>query len=195
MRNWPSLGGQVLSLRQLFVELATHPGQYLISRWNWKAALLSSLVRGLIFFTVNARAGWRAATGALLAEFCLRALTAGFYGALTQAFRRVEPPWQGTLAALICLPLTAHSLELLVHWLRGTPNLRASILASMLFTVLSTGFNLHAMRRGVFITGQGAASLSSDLAAVPRLLMSFLCALTGPCARRSSLKPQVEGLP
>ena len=36
----------------------------------------------------------------MLTEFCYRAITAGFYGALTQAFRKVEPLWQGTLAAL-----------------------------------------------------------------------------------------------
>jgi hypothetical protein len=153
--------------------LMSQPGLYLVARWNWKAALLSSLFRGLIFFGVNARVGWRAAAGALLAEFCLRAATAGFYGALTQSFRRVEPAWQGYVAATICLPVCAHSLELLVHWFRGTPNLAASMLASIAFTAFSTSFNLHAMRRGAFITGEGAGSLSSDFRAVPRLLAAL----------------------
>lgn len=178
------------SLSSLFAELIARPGDYLVARWNWKAALLSSLVRGLLFFAVNARSGWRAATGALLAEFCLRAVTAGFYGALTQAFRKVEPVWHGTVAALICLPLCAHSLELAVHWVRGTPNLVASILASAAFTVLSTSFNLHAMRRGAFITGHEAAPLGKDLLAVPGLVVGFFGSVIALVRREG-----IQGLP
>ena len=34
-----------------------------------------------------------AAFGVLLTEFAFRTLTSGFYGAITQAFRRVETAW------------------------------------------------------------------------------------------------------
>lgn len=170
--------------------LVSQPGHYLAARWNWKAALLSSLFRGLIFFAVNARSGLRAAAGALLAEFVLRAATAGFYGALTQAFRRVEPAWKGYFAAMICLPLCGHTLELIVHWVRGTPNLRASLLASIAFTAVSTSFNLHAMRRGAFITGEGAAPLLSDLRAVPQLIAALFGGLKRAVLRRPEMCSQ-----
>jgi hypothetical protein len=37
-----------------------------------------------------------AAEGAMLAEFVYRGITAGFYGALTQAFRKAAPVWKAS---------------------------------------------------------------------------------------------------
>ncbi|MEQ1730248.1 MAG: hypothetical protein ABL982_17925, partial [Vicinamibacterales bacterium] len=80
----------------------------------------------------------------------------------------------GTAAAMIVLPLVAHSLELCVHWLRGTPALTTSIAVSVGFTAVSTAFNLFAMRHGVLIVGQGRRSVVEDLTALPRLLVLFV---------------------
>ena len=107
----------------------------------------------LDFFGANRAAGLDAAVAAMITEFCFRISTAGFYGAVTQAFRRVEPPHAGTIAAMVVLPLLTHSLEFVVHWWRGTPELGLSILASVMFTAVSTSFNLFAMRRGAFVVG------------------------------------------
>jgi hypothetical protein len=137
---------------------------------------LSASSRSLVFFTANLTAGPDAAVAAMTTEFVLRFMTSGFYGALTQAFSRVEPALHGTLAALVLLPSMAHALEFLVHWSRGTPELAASIIASMMFTVLSTAFNLFAMRRGVLIVGDGGGTLLSDLRRMPRIVLSFITA-------------------
>jgi len=142
--------------------------------WNYKSAVLSSCFRSSLFFTTNLSAGLDAATAALVTEFLFRFVTSGFYGAATQAFRRVDPPRLGTLGAVVLLPSVAHSLEFLVHSARGTPELAASMAASMAFTALSTAFNLFAMRRGVLIVGDGARSLGRDLASLPRLMVTFL---------------------
>jgi len=158
----------------VFRELARRPWQMVGRRWNHKAALLSALVRAAIFFATNTTAGLDAARAAALTEMMLRLATSGFYGALTQAFRRVEPAWTGTLAAVVVLPCLAHSLELVVHVLAGTPSLGVSIGASVAFTMLSTTFNLFAMRHGTFIVGEGSASLGADLLALPRLLGLFV---------------------
>ena len=110
--------------------------------------------------------GWRAAAGAMLAEYCNRAVTSGFYGAVTQHISEAEPEWQAAVCAMIVLPLSSHSLEFLVHWLRHTPHLKASIVASMSFTVISTLFNFYAMRRGTMIVGDTAASFADDMRAM-----------------------------
>jgi hypothetical protein len=138
------------------------PG-HILRTWNWKAALMSSLIRGALFFTVNLGAGLRAAAGAMLAEFALRSVTSGIYGSITQAFRRSEPAWAAAAATMVILPLLSHSLEFLVHAMRGTPNLGASIGASMAMTACTTLVNLQIMRRGVFIVGPGSGSLLADL--------------------------------
>jgi hypothetical protein len=146
----------------------------LLLAWNWKAALLSSLYRGGLFFAVNLGSGVHSALGAMFAEFAYRGATAGFYGALTQAASRSGPRRAAAVAAGIVL--LSHGVEFTVHWLRGTPNLRGSIAASACFTLLSTLFNLHAMRRGVLVTGSQGASLWADLRALPRVFGSFLLA-------------------
>lgn len=160
----------------VFRSLAAAPWTLLIRRWNWKAAMFSSLFRGSIFFTANLSAGWRAAVGALAAEFVLRAATSGFYGALTQAFRRVEPAHLAAVTVILLLPIVTHSLEFLVHWARGTPKLVASIAVSACFTCVSTLFNLYAMRRGTLVTGDGGSGLVDDMKRMPAVIAGFLMA-------------------
>jgi hypothetical protein len=100
-------------------------------------------------------------------------VTSGFYGSLTQAFRNAEPAWTGVVAVMVLLPLVSHSLEFAIHFVRGTPHLRASIISSAVFTMFSTAFNWFAMRRGALVVGQGESSLAGDLARVPALLWEF----------------------
>jgi hypothetical protein len=168
------------TIGEVILELVRHPERNLIRRWNWKSAVLSSLFRAAIFFFTNLVAGWHAAVGALLAELMLRAATSGFYGAITEAFSEARPLWAAMATAMVVLPLANHSLEFLVHWLRGTPKLAASITASVIFTALSTSFNLYAMRHGVLTVGVKSKSLREDLGRLLPLLGQFL--LAGPRA-------------
>jgi hypothetical protein len=161
-------------------------------RWNWKAAVLSSTVRALIFFCVNLTAGLHAAFAALLTELIYRGAASGFYGAITEGFRFAEPEWAASLVVMILLPLTGHSTEFVVHFLRGTANLKTSILASVCFTAVSTLFNLYAMRRGVLITGAGQQTLTSDLKRMPMLIGGFLAA--GPLALSRLLGGKIGAL-
>jgi len=179
-----------------FLHLVRNPGDLLLRRWNWKSAAMSPLFRSQIFLAVNLRAGWRAALGAMAAEFVYRSVAAGFCGALTQVFRGAQPAWAAAFTVAVLLPLVQHSVELLIHWLRGTPNLWASILASAGFTAISSVFNWYAMRKGVFVVGEGSASLGADLRRIPRILYEFV--VLGPvslwrmCLQRLS---QAFGMP
>ncbi len=178
--------GRATPILAVLRDLALHPVKMIVRRWNWKSALLSSIVRALIFFSVNLSAGPRAALAALMTELAFRGVTSGFYGALTEAFRFAEPEWAASLVAIILLPLTGHSLEFAVHFLRGTAKLRASIIASVSFTAVSTLFNLHAMRRGALVTGEGRNSLGHDMKRMPGLIAGFL--ISGPLAARRFLR-------
>ena len=159
---------------EVFREIRARPGELLIRRWNWKSAAFSSALRAGIFFCVNLPAGRRAALGAMLAEFLYRGVTAGFYGAITQAFGEADPAWTAGLIVMFLLPLVSHSVELCVHLLRGTPNIFGSVAASVAFTALSTLFNLYAMRRGALVVGSGASSVGEDLRRMPGLIVGFV---------------------
>ena len=158
----------------VFTWIVSHPRQALLQRWNYKSALLSASIRAPLFFATNSRAGLSAALSAMLTEWVFRACTAGFYGALTQAFRRAEPKRAATLAVIFLLPAVSHGLELTVHWFRGTPELAFSISASILLTSVSTAFNLFAMREGALIVGEGKQSILADLRAIPHLIIVFV---------------------
>jgi hypothetical protein len=129
----------------------------------------------------------------MLAEFVFRALTSGFYGAITQALSQAGPEWAAAMASAVLLPAVSHSIELIVHVLRGTPNIRASLISSVTFTILSTLFNLYAMRRGALIVGPEGDSVGGDLRRVPPLLAGFIAsgplALYRLIARRSAIEP------
>lgn len=168
------------SIKDCLRGLFQNPSETLIKRWNWKASLFSSLCRGTLFFAVNAGAGIDAALGAMYAEFAYRSVTAGFYGAITQQFRRAEPRWAAAWMVGLGIPFVSHLIEFAVHWLRGTPHLRSSVIASVCFTVLSTLFNLHAMREGVLLAGTESGSLWEDLQALPRVVISFLAPVRKP---------------
>src|SRR5262249_57609125 len=118
-------------------------------------------------------AGGRPATGAFAAELVFRICTSGFYGAITQAFASVRPVWAATLTTLVLLPALSHSLEFLLHYVRGTPELLRSVAISMTFTGLSTAFNLFAMRRGALVVGAGRPPLLHHLHRTPHLTLNF----------------------
>lgn len=165
---------EFVTVRAVLASLCRHPFQLLIANWNWKSAILSSLIRSIIFFAANFDAGRNAALAAMLTELIYRGCTAGFYASLTQAFRHVRPVWQANLAAMVLLPLVSHSTELFIHWVRATPNLFFSILSSAIFTSFSTAYHLFAMRNGAMIVGLDAQSLRSDLQRTPRILFQFI---------------------
>ncbi|HME12802.1 MAG TPA: hypothetical protein VKF79_08080 [Candidatus Acidoferrum sp.] len=163
-----------VSVWEVLRRFLREPQKYLLARWNWKSAVLSSLFRAVIFFFANLTAGLPAAMAAMSTELIFRGITSGFYGALTEGFREAEPPWAAAVGVLIVLPFANHAMEFVVHWLRGTRNLVPSITASLIFTALSTLFNLYAMRHGALIVGSGRGSLLEDLRRMPGLVLDFI---------------------
>ena len=167
--------GEMPTLVGVVHAVVRHPDT-LLRRWNYKSAVVSALIRSSIFFAANLPAGREAARAAFLTEIALRLATSGFWGALTQELGQVEPEWQGIVGAVVLVPLASHGIEALVHILRGTPALLFSLGASAAFTLVSTAFNVFAMRRGALITGPGSAPLHRDLLRMPALLVSFVSA-------------------
>jgi hypothetical protein len=153
--------------------LVRHPVENLIRHWNWKSAVMSAIFRGTLFFITNISAGLTAALSAMSIESAFYISTAGFYGAITQAFRKAQPPW----AVMVLQPTLNHSLEFTLHWIGGTEKLARSVTASICFSLLSAVFNLFAMRRGALIVGEGRQSLIADLRRMPLIIFEFITAI------------------
>lgn len=170
---------QTESVAAAFARLRDNPWETCIVKWNWKSALTGALIRAGIFFATNLSAGSGAALGAMQAEFIWRLAMTGFYGSIIQNFRRAQPVWQANLITALLVPVLNHGIEFTIHYLRGTPNLKKSIIASVCFTILSMLFNSYAMRHGVLVTGGEGQSLAKDFQAMPRIIGGFLVWLLG----------------
>ena len=155
--------------------------------------MFSALFRGAIYFTVNLKAGWRAAVGAMIAEFIWRTATSGGWGAVTQILRKVKPDWQSVVGAMLVLPAASHTIEFAIHFTRGTPVLGKSIITSICFTQISNLFNLYAMRRGALVIGAEGRSLARDMRDVPRLIGGFLLVIPRLVVRAMSAPLRNEG--
>ncbi|MCA1589798.1 MAG: hypothetical protein LC734_05275 [Acidobacteria bacterium] len=70
----------------VFRYLVRHPMEMLVWRWNWKSAVMSGLIRSLIYLFTHLKAGWRAALGAMSIEFLFRLVVSGASGSLVQSF-------------------------------------------------------------------------------------------------------------
>jgi hypothetical protein len=156
--------------------LVRHPQEILLL-WNWKSALLSIILRAPIFLIASLRRGWEAAFSAVLTESLFCVVTAGFYGTFVQLVRNARPEWVTGLLITVLMPLAFQALEYGMHWLRGTPHLRAAEIASVVTSAVSALFNWYAMRRGALLVGGEGSDFSKDLARVPRLVVGFVVLL------------------
>lgn len=181
-----------ISVADVFDNLFHHPWQ-LLTRWNWKAVLLAMLVRGGFYFTIYkiSRESWLVTLTAVLVELFFRFFTTGIAGALVQSFRKATPVWLANVIVSIMLPAFSHTVEFITHYVQeryffdvfaasqnGVARKRAFAI-SVLFSVVSVLFNLHAMRRGVLLVGAGedTQSLKDDFKQIPLIVVEFVIAL------------------
>ncbi|MEQ1645421.1 MAG: hypothetical protein ABL959_18365, partial [Pyrinomonadaceae bacterium] len=103
----------------VFRNLVHHPLQ-LVSRWNWKAAMLGAIVRASFYYTVYkaSRESWAVTLTAVGVELVFRFLTTGLAGAVVQSFRRATPIWQANIIVSILLPAFSHTVEFVTHYIQ-----------------------------------------------------------------------------
>lgn len=177
-----------ISVGDVFRSLTQHPAQ-IITRWNWKSAMLGAVLRASFYFTVyNAsKENWAVTLTAVAVEFAFRFFTSGVSGSLVQSFRRAQPVWLATLIVSILLPVFSHSVEFITHYAQenyfnsvfaaSENNARQKAFAvSVLFSILSALFNLFMMRHGVLLVGAGQETKTfwNDLKLIPSLIVEFL---------------------
>jgi len=136
---------------QVIKYIFSHPVEMIIRRWNWKAATLSGIMRGSIYFFTHISVGWRAAFSAMSVEFLFRIFNSGASSSIAQSFRSAQPKWLASLLVMIMFPAYAHIVEYTLHTLNGDKNVNKSIVFSIIFSALSAIFNLFAMRRGAML--------------------------------------------
>jgi hypothetical protein len=147
----------------------------LVWLWNWKAAVMSGVMRSMIYLFTHIKEGWRAALGAMSIEFFFRLVVSGASGSLVQAFHNAAPVWLATLCVMIMLPAISHMIEFTLHTLNGDVNKGKAIVISITFSIVSAIFNLFAMRRDtLLVKDERAGTLLSDLSKMPAIVGEFM---------------------
>jgi hypothetical protein len=182
MRDWsqqqsPSEVVAVLS------DLVRHPAQTFYHSWNWKAALLSAMLRTPLFLVATLRQGLEAVSIAVLAEAVYSAAISGCYGAAVQKLRRAHPLWASGVLILVIFPGLLLWFDYLVHLYTGMSNLKGGMLAAGSLSVLSSLFNWYLMSRDSLLVGKEGRSFASDLKRMPRMVVDFLCWVPRHCYR------------
>ena len=182
MRDWsqqqsPSEVVAVLS------DLVLHPAQTFYHSWNWKAALLSAMMRAPLFLVATLRQGLEAVSIAVLAEAVYSAAISGCYGAAVQKLRRARPLWASGLLIMVILPGLLLWFDYLLYLYTGMSNLKGGMWAAASLSVLSSLFNWYLMSRDSLLVGKEGRSFASDLRRMPRMLADFLCWVPRHCYR------------
>lgn len=195
--NLESVKVEQMSLGDVLRSLAQHPAQ-IITRWNWKSALVGAILRASFYFTVYkaSKENWAVTITAVLVELSFRFFTSGISGSLVQSFRRATPVWLATLIVTITLPIFSHTIEFITHYAQenyfnavfaaSENNARQKAFAiSVMFSILSALFNLFVMRHGVMLVGAGSEtkSLGQDLKRIPLLVVEFVAFLPNEILR------------
>jgi hypothetical protein len=172
--------------------LVTHPGQ-IITRWNWKTAMIGAVVRASFYFTVYqaSRESLLVTLTAVLVELTFRFITTGMAGSVVQSFRRASPAWLANVIVSVSLPAFSHTVEYITHYAQerylydifaaseNSVARQRAFAISVLFSVVSALFNLFAMKHGVLLVGAGeeSKSLLSDIKRIPRMIGEFTAVL------------------
>ena len=186
--NLESVHDEQISVGDVFLSLIQHPAQ-IITRWNWKSALLGASMRASFYLAVYqaSRETWLVTLTAVLVELSFRFFTAGISGALVQSFRKASPAWLAMLVVSLSLPIFGHTIEFTTHYVQEkyfyeifSPSINSSrqkaFAISVFVSVLSALFNVFMMRNGVLLVGAGkeTKSLWGDIKVIPFLLYEFV---------------------
>ncbi len=158
-----------MTVRETAAAIVRHPARFLRARWNWKAALLSGVMRGAIFFGAALDFGLPAAARALMVDAAFRVPVAGACAAVIQEVRWAEPRWAAIAVAVVGVPAGAHAIEIAAHSMAGTPVWWRAVAVSCGLSVVSSAVEWLLMRHGVLLVGPGSGSLGGDLRRLFRL--------------------------
>ncbi|MGH9945904.1 MAG: hypothetical protein ACRD6X_01745 [Pyrinomonadaceae bacterium] len=163
------------------LEIVRHPFRTLILNWNWKSAIISSVLRAPIFFGayLAQKQGLWMAFAAMSVQFIFRAVTGGTNGAIIQSFSKIEPVWHAVVTIPIVLTFFMHIGEWLLQSAfdsyTGTNGKTTAVLISILGSVISAGFNLFAMRRGILLVkDESQQSFWHDIKQMPWIVFELV---------------------
>lgn len=146
---------------------------YPLTHWNWKVALVTAVLRGLVCIAAlwHMEAHARRHFGIVEAAFVL--LTCGFFSALQQQTLSIRSEVVAWFSCVVIVPLASLGCDAALHfWLDGQQTRQLGI-AALVFTVLSATFHWHMIRNGALLVGEDSESMGMDVRRIPKLTATY----------------------
>ena len=159
-----------MTVRHVLAFIARHPLRFVLSRWNWKAGLVSAAMRGTIFFAATLSGGLATAARTLLVDVTFRIPLSGLCAAVIQEVRHAEPVWAAAAVAFVAVPVAAHAVEIAVHSIAQTPGLWRGVGGSIALSIGSSAIEWLLMGRQILLVGPEGRSLGSDVRRLLQML-------------------------
>lgn len=146
---------------------------FALTHWNWKVALVTAVLRGLVCVAALRHMEHHARNHFGVVEAAFVLLTCGFFSALQQQSLRIRAEMLAWFSCVVVVPLTSLACDAGLHfWLDGRRTRQLGV-AALAFTVLSATFHWHMIRNGALLVGEESHSLKTDLQRIPRLTISY----------------------
>jgi hypothetical protein len=149
---------------------------FAFTHWNWKAALITAIFRGMACMTALRHVHPHARQHFSVVEMTYVLLTAGLFSAWQQQALSIKPRYLAWLIVVFAVPITSLSVDAVAHSLLDHIDAHALGFGALVFTLISAMFHWHIMQNGVMLVGDQSRSLSSDIRQIPGLLFSFIAA-------------------
>ncbi|MBT9331133.1 hypothetical protein [Paracidobacterium acidisoli] len=145
-----------------------------LTHWNWKAALLTAVLRGSACIAALRHMELHARQHFGIVEAAYVLLTSGVFSAWQQQSLSIRSRRLGWFTCVFAVPLSSLGLDTLLHLRLDHGNMRALGISALVFTLVSAMFHWHVMQNGAMIVGESSRSLWTDLRQMPRLVLSFI---------------------
>jgi len=147
---------------------------FAFTHWNWKAAVITAIFRGAACMAALRHVHPHARQHFSLVEMAYVLLTAGIFSAWQQQALGIHPRYLAWLVAVVAMPFTSLSADVLIHGLLDHVNAHALGVSALVFTLTSAMFHWHVMQNGAMLVGEQSRSLLSDIKQLPGLMLSFV---------------------
>jgi hypothetical protein len=147
---------------------------FLFTHWNWKAALIAGIIRGVVCMAALRHMNLDARQYFGLVEALYVLATSGFASALQQQSLGVKNRRTGWFLCVVVIPFASLFVDSAAHlWLNGVSGKQIGI-AAITFTLVSAMFHWHVMSHGAMVVGKESKSLASDMKQMPKLVALFV---------------------
>lgn len=152
-----------------------NPLLFPLTHWNWKAALLTAILRAAACMVALWHSPLPAREHFSAVEAAYVLATAGIFSAWQQQAMEIKPRFLAWLVVVLAVPLGSLAADSALHLWLDRGSMAALGVGALAATLISAMFHWHLLRNGAMRVGVESGAFLDDMRRLPRLAISFVC--------------------